>query len=203
MTPESTTDQEYMLRLVAGEDQALNELMNRYQLPLFQYLYRCLQNEDDAKDIAQETFVRVYEHKRKYNPRHKFSTWLYSIASNLVRNLYRWRIRHPTISLDQPLDQPLDQDNNLNIGDKLPSTHLSPAEQLQRTETVDLVQQAIQDLPIDLREALVLAEHENLSQQEIAEIQSCSRKAVENRICRAKTQLRQTLYRLLQTEPPL
>lgn len=89
-----------MSRLAAGHDRALNDLMERHAPKLFNYLIRCLRNEDDAADTAQETFVRVYQNRAKFDLRQKFSTWLYTIATNLVKDRYRWRSRHPQVSLD-------------------------------------------------------------------------------------------------------
>ena len=89
-----------MLRLAQGHDAALNELMQRHADKLFHYLVRQLQNETDAADLAQETFVRVYKHRAKFDSQQKFSTWLYSIASNLARDRLRWRKRHPQTSLE-------------------------------------------------------------------------------------------------------
>src|SRR5260370_967835 len=67
---------------------------------LFHYLIRCLQDEDDAADLAQETFVRVYRQRAKFDLGQKFSTWLYAIATNLVKDRYRYRTRHPQVPLD-------------------------------------------------------------------------------------------------------
>ena len=102
MTPGATDDQDRadMIRLSAGHDDALNDLMDRHGKKLFHYLARALQSEDDAADLAQETFCRVYQSRAKYNPRQKFSTWLYAIATNLVKDRYRYRTRHPQVSLD-------------------------------------------------------------------------------------------------------
>src|SRR5882762_5802656 len=94
-----------MIRLASGHDGALNDLMERHSEKLFHYLIRCLQNEEDAADLAQETFVRVYQNRAKFRPDAKFSTWLYTIASNLVKTRYRFRSRHPEVSLDADKDQ--------------------------------------------------------------------------------------------------
>src|SRR5260370_1183437 len=112
-------DRADMLRLAAGRDAALNSLMERHGSKLFNYLPRSLQSEDDAADLAQETFVRIYQNRARFNPALKFSTWLYAIASNLVRTQFRHRSRHPELALDAensqtgsdpreaiPLDQP-------------------------------------------------------------------------------------------------
>ena len=93
-------DRDDMKRLSVGHDPALNNLMERHGAKLFNYLIRCLQNEEDAADAAQETFVRVYQHRMKFDPDQEFSTWLYTIATNLVKDRYRYRTRHPQVSLD-------------------------------------------------------------------------------------------------------
>src|SRR5438093_177838 len=95
-----------MLRLCAGHDAALRDLMERHAPRLFNYLLRSLQNEDDAADLAQETFVRVFHGRAKFDHKQKFSIWLYAIASNLVRTQFRYRTRHPTVSLDALPDTP-------------------------------------------------------------------------------------------------
>src|SRR5258705_4417664 len=93
-------DRSDMLLLCAGHDAALNKLMERHAPRLFNYLVRSLQNEDDAADLAQETFARVFQNRTSFDPRLKFSTWLYTIASNLVRTQFRYRSRHGALSLD-------------------------------------------------------------------------------------------------------
>jgi len=84
-----------MERLAAGHDAALDGLMERHGERLFHYLIRLLQNENDAADAAQESFVRIYQHRSRFDTRQKFATWLYAIASNLARDRLRWRFRHP------------------------------------------------------------------------------------------------------------
>ena len=89
-----------MERLQAGQDAALNDLMARHATPVFHFLCRMIGNEEDANDLAQETFVRVFKSCGSFRPREKFSTWLFTIAANLARNHFRWRSRHPNVSLD-------------------------------------------------------------------------------------------------------
>src|SRR5271157_5300825 len=93
-------DAQDMARLAGGHAPAFDELMQRHGERLFHYLLRSLQDESDAADLAQETFVRVYQNRTKFDPRQKFATWLYAIASNLVRDRFRWRTRHPQVSLE-------------------------------------------------------------------------------------------------------
>lgn len=186
-------DAQDMSRLEAGEDAALNRLMERHAGKLYNYLVRCLQNEDDAADLAQETFVKVYRNCTWYNPSQKFTTWLYAIATNLVKDRCRWRTRHPQISLDAGNGQP-----DTAFRDILPDQAPLPHERLQAEERTETIRRAVAALPEELRQALVLYEYEDRGHTEIAGILGCSAKAVETRIYRARQQLRSALARLLE-----
>jgi len=186
-------DRADMARLAAGQEAALNDLMERHAERLFRYLVRSLQNEDDAADLAQETFIRVYKHSLKFDARSRFSTWLYSIASNLVRDRFRWRKRHPQVSLDADNDT-----TGKGLHEWIPGQEGSPSDTLQMEERAITVRRAVAALPEQLRLPLILAEYEERSHAEIGEILRCSAKAVETRIYRARQQLRDTLGALLQ-----
>lgn len=180
-----------MARLAAGCGPALNDLMDRHGETLFHYLVRCLQDEEDAADLAQETFVRVYQNGRKYDARQKFSTWLYTIATNLVRDRCRWRSRHPKVSLDAEAGVA-----EASLKDGLASEEARPDERAQVEERAAAVRHAVGALPEELRQPLILSVYEELSQAEIAAILGCSVKAVETRMYRARQQLRASLGEL-------
>lgn len=182
-----------MQRLGAGHDAALNELMGRHGERLFHYLIRSLQSEDEAADLAQEAFVRVYQNRAKFDAGQKFSTWLYAIASNLVKDRYRWRSRHPQVSLDAENEQ-----TGNNLRDYLPAHDPTPSEHLQSDERAEAVRRAVAALPEDLRTPLLLAEYEERSHAEIGGILGCTAKAVELRIYRARQQLRASLGKFLE-----
>ena len=181
-----------MARLAGGHDAALNDLMGRHAERLFHYLVRSLQDETDAADLAQETFVKVYQNREKFDPAQKFSTWLYAIASNLVRDQYRWRSRHPQVSLEAEAGQ-----NEAILKDTLPASEPSPDQTIQTQERALMVREAVAALPEELRQPLILAVYEGLSQAQIADILKCSVKAVETRIYRARLLLRAKLARFL------
>ena len=187
-------DMHDMSRLAAGHDAALNELMERHAEKLFHYLVRSLQCEEDAADLAQETFVKVYQSRTRFDPSQKFSTWLYAIASNLVRDRYRWRSRHPQISLDAQSDA-----TGKSFRDSLAGNDPSPNESVQVEERAEAVRRAVAALPEELRQSLILAEYEERSHAAIGQILGCSAKAVETRIYRARQQLRASLGHLLET----
>ena len=182
-----------MEHLAAGRDAALNDLMERHSEPLFHFLIRLLHDEADATDLAQETFVRVYQNCRKFDLGQKFSTWLYTIATNLARDRLRWRLRHPQVSLDAENDE-----TGAKLGDVLPEKAPLPSETIEANERAATVRDAVAALPEELRVPLVLAEYEGQSQVEIAGILNCSVKAVEMRIYRARQQLRGRLEKLLE-----
>lgn len=190
-------DVQDMARLAAGHDAALNDLMERHAQKLHHYLLRCLRDEEEAADLSQETFVRVYQHRAKFDSGQKFSTWLYTIASNLVRDRYRWRARHPQVSLNAA-----DKETGTELGERLAHPGASPRQTLEMTERVAAIRNAVAGLPEELRAPLILAEYEDKPQAEIAQILSCSVKAVETRIYRARKQLRSALSCLFQPGQP-
>lgn len=182
-----------MARLAGGHYRSLNDLMGRHGEKLFRYLVRSLQSEADAADLAQETFVRVYQNRKKYDDGKKFTVWLYAIASNLVRDCFRRRSRHPQVSLDA--------ENSITgdaFGELLTEDNPLPSETVQARERNAAVRRAVAALPIQLRLPLILAEYEEMSQAEIGKVLCCSAKAVETRIHRARQRLRVSLCQLLE-----
>lgn len=187
-------DAQDMQRLAQGHETALNDLMERHAGKLFHYLVRCLQIEHDAADAAQETFVKVYQHRARFDPEQKFTTWLYAIAANLVKDRYRWRSRHPQVSLEAESDATGD-----SFPDSLPGNDPLPHERAQAAERSETIRRAVAALPEELRQPLILAEYEERSHAEIGSILGCSAKAVETRIYRARQQLRVSLGSLQRT----
>ena len=184
----SALDRADMERLAAGQDAALNDLMGRHATPVFHFLCRMVGNEEDANDLAQETFARVFRARASFRPNEKFSTWLFTIAANLARNHFRWRARHPTVSLDAETG-----DSEQTIGGTLPAGDLAPNEQALAAERAQAVRTAVGKLPEDLREAIVLCEWEDCSIAEAAAILESTPKAVESRLYRARQTLREQL----------
>jgi RNA polymerase sigma-70 factor (ECF subfamily) len=181
-----------MERLIAGHDAALNDLMERHATPVFRFLCRMVCNEDDANDLAQETFVRVFRAKDSFRTNEKFSTWLYTIAANLARNHFRWRARHPNISLETEFGEA-----EQTLGGALPANDPAPSEQVLATERATAVRIAVSKLPEDLREAIVLCEWDERSVAEAAAILETTPKAVESRLYRARQILRERLKQWL------
>ena len=179
-----------MLRLKGGDDLALNELMSRWQKPITGFILRYAGSEADALDLAQETFLRVFEHRESYEPRGKFSTWLFTIAANLCRNHARWRARHPTVPLHGSGD-----DDDPSLENSVPAPGDTPADRAVRDDLARAVRTHVQQLPHDLRTVVLLFEYQELGYEEIAATLGCTPKAVETRLYRARKILRAALAR--------
>lgn len=181
-------DRADMARLAAGHDAALNDLMERHAAAVFRFLFRMLNHEDDANDLAQETFVRVFQARAAFDPEKKFSTWLFTIAANLARNQIRWRTRHPNVSLEAESES-----TEQSLADKLAANAPTPREATLATERAAAVRAAVNELPEDMRAAIVLCEWEERSMAEAAAILEATPKAVESRLYRARQILREQL----------
>ena len=174
--------------LQAGDDSALNELINRHREPLFYFVFRYLRDETAARDVVQETFVRVYFKAAKFVPKSTVKTWIHTIALNLCRDHARWRGRRGgQISLDAPVlyegASPLE----------VPDGAATPSMQAEQSDRFGLLQRAIDRLPHKLKSALVLFSLEGRSQQEAAEVLGTTPKTVELRVYHAKAKLRDAL----------
>lgn len=175
--------------LVAGEDLALNELIQRHRDALFSFAFRYLRDETAAHDVVQECFVRLYFKAASFKPQSTVKTWLYTIAANLCRDRLRWLGRRPT---DVPLDAPIpgsERDTRRELADSAPL----PSDNTAQADRFRHLQQAIDRLPHKLRLAVVLCSLEGKSHQEAADILGTTPKTIELRVYHAKAKLRELL----------
>jgi RNA polymerase sigma-70 factor, ECF subfamily len=186
---EPDPDAQLMLRLKNGEDQVLNELMGRWQQPLVSFIYRYIGQETEALDLAQETFVRVYETRHRYTVQGKFSTWLFAIAANLSRNYLRWRQRRGD-SASKGWDA-----KGGESAESVQSEEDSPDQAAMRSESIALIKEVVNQLPHDLKTIILLYEYQGLPYEEIATVLGCSIKAVEMKLYRTRKLLRERLSR--------
>lgn len=198
VTPMATPDRDDqdradMQRLAAGEDAALDALMQRHAAAVHRLFLGLLGDPQDALDLTQETFVRVYQARHRFRSRERFVPWLFTIATNLARNRIRWRQRHPTVPWDPNPTGPGNAGAGAAPTADCPEVADSPAEILLSRERIDAVRRAVARLPPELREALVLCEWEELSQAEAAAVLGTTVKAVESRLYRARQILRAEL----------
>jgi RNA polymerase sigma-70 factor (ECF subfamily) len=174
------SDAVLMNRLADGDETALESIMGRYKSPVLNFVYRILGNQADAEDVAQDVFVRIYQHRLDYDPKRSFSTWIFGIAHNAAIDRLRWRKKHPADPLDDTLLQAA-------------SHEPSPASATADNELSAIIASAVAELPEDQRVAFVLSEYNDQSHAEIAAIMKISEKAVESRLYRARQTLRQRL----------
>jgi RNA polymerase sigma factor (sigma-70 family) len=178
-------DADLMRRVQGGDEAALGALMERWELPLKGLVGRMVLNAGEAEGLAQETFVRVWQQRARFRMGAEFRPWLFAIAVNLARNRLRWWRRRPEVSLHEW------SETEANGGRR----EAGGNDALERSERAAAVRDAVAALPVELREALVLFEYEQMSHAEIAVTAGCTVKAVESRVARARQKLRAALRR--------
>jgi RNA polymerase sigma-70 factor, ECF subfamily len=179
-----------MLRVRADEPGAFEELVERYQHRLLAVMHHLVGNTEEAEDLSQEVFLRVYRSRKDYHPQAKFSTWLFTIANNLALNSHRRKLRKPSVNLEVNESGPLGPRPAENLlYDRTPA----PDRRLDHQELAGVVQEALTHLNERQRVAVVLNKFEDMSYQEIAEVLQVSTKAVKSLLSRARTQLRELL----------
>lgn len=167
---------------LAGEERAFQELVDRYQTRLLNFIYRTIGDRERAEDLVQEVFIRVYRHLHRFDRSKKFSTWIYTIASNLAKNELRNRSRNPLVLFQAIRKNWQDDDRPLQFED-----HTSrPDDMYRKRHLRDLVEQSVDRLPEHHRQVFVLRELEGKSYEEIAEITSCNLGTVKSRLNRAR-----------------
>lgn len=183
------TDRALMERVKGGDEAALGALMARWEIPIKTVVARIVLNAAEAEELAQETLVRVWQQREKYREGAEFRPWIFSIAINLARNRLRWWRRRPTVELNEWSES----EDGGSFGGVQGGRGTENA--LERKERATAVRAAIAALPVDLREAIVLFEYEQMSHAEIAATVGATPKAVETRIHRARERLRMALTR--------
>ena len=167
---------------LTGEERAFQELVDRYQTRLLNFIYRTIGDRERAEDLVQEVFIRVYRHLHRFDRSKKFSTWIYTIASNLAKNELRNRSRNPLVLFQAIRKNWQDDDRPLQFED--PASR--PDDLYRKRHLRELVEQSVGRLPEHHREVFVLRELEGKSYEEIAEITSCNLGTVKSRLNRAR-----------------
>jgi RNA polymerase sigma-70 factor (ECF subfamily) len=186
----SLSDEDLVLRVQAGENSAFDVLVDRYKVRLYNYLLRLLRDPDEAEETAQETFVKAFIHADKYKTIARFSTWLYTIATNLVRNKLRAKKRAPRfISL---WSRNPDSDEEGPAVDLL-DTSRQPDVEFNDKELGEIINDAIAKIPEKYRTSFVLREINQLSYEEIAAVTGLKLGTVRSRINRARNWFRRLI----------
>jgi RNA polymerase sigma-70 factor, ECF subfamily len=182
-------DRDLMTRLARGDVSALETLIDRWQRPLHSFVFRYLQDGEAARELVQETFLRVYHARERYDRSQRFAGWLFRIAANLARNRLRWRRRHPEVSLDD--EGPPAEASGTFASPLTERQH--PGDVLAGAEAVAALREAIAQMPHALKTTLLLHYYEELSYREIAGALGCSERGVESRLYRARRWLARRL----------
>src|SRR4051794_6888787 len=189
-----------MLRVRDDDAAAFAELVERFQHRLVAVMNHLVGHPDEAEDLAQEVFLRVYRVRKKYRPRAKFSTWLFTIANNLALNALRTRQRKPVVPLDVRDSGPLGP----RPAEQLVRDRAEPpGARIQQQELAVIIQGALEGLNERQRAAVVLNKFEDMNYAEIAEVMGLTTKAVKSLLSRARENLRTALkdYVYMDGEP--
>jgi RNA polymerase sigma-70 factor (ECF subfamily) len=180
--------EELMARIAEGDDSAFEILVNRHQTSILNLVYRFIGDRTQAKDLAQEVFLKVWQSAQNYEPKAKFATWIYRITANLCFNELKSSRRRKWFSFNWS-----DEDGEHTFEETLPDNAPSAEDLLLEKERSRQISDALQSLPDNQRMALVLKRYDELSYQEIGQIIGCSVSAVESLLVRAKKTLQEKL----------
>jgi RNA polymerase sigma-70 factor, ECF subfamily len=182
------TDEELVARTTAGDLDSFNQLVLRWERPIYALAYRTLGREEDARDVVQEAFLRAYRGLHGFKGEAKFSSWLYRITLNLCRDWNRRERRTPIVQVPEGSD-PID----------LVDAHTPPVDSVEdlvaRREMSQAVARAMAELPEEQRTAILLKEYQGLTFQEIADTLGCPLSTVKTRLYQGLSVLRRRLER--------
>jgi RNA polymerase sigma-70 factor, ECF subfamily len=181
-------DGELVRRILAGEDALFETLVRRYQVRVVSHVTRMVGSREDALDLSQEIFLKVFQALDRFNPAYKFSTWLFRIAGNAAIDHLRKR-RPRTV----PLEMPDPEGGGASFQPEQKSNSLDPYGELRNVERGQAIARAIQDLPADFRELIALRHFAGLSYEEIAEVKRMPLGTVKNKLFRARVVLKERL----------
>lgn len=182
---DSERDIELMLLVQGDDDRAFEELIERHQKKVLNLAYKYVGNLEEAEDVAQEVFLRIYKMRKTYKPTAKFATWLYKITVNICLN--EIRDRSYAVSLPLPENDLLTKSNQVY-----------PDEEAKKTELQTIVKSAIDALPKNQKMVVILTKYENMSYDKVAEAMDLSVEAVKSLLFRAKDNLKRMLSKYVE-----
>ena len=182
-----------------GDESAFEELFNRFNGPALSFIYRMIGDRNRTEAIGQEAFLRIFKEAKSYQYPRSFATWFYTIVRNLCKTELRWRSRHPTVSLDEPVrgGGHGDSDGGISWSEQLPSGDGDPVDVLTGQELHIKLEKALLALPDVEREILILKRFQGLKYKEIAEVMDLPVSSVRNRIQSALDTLRKSIKEYL------
>jgi len=183
--PEAMTDEQLVRTVLDGDRERFAEIVERYQTRLVNYLFRLVRNLDDAHDLAQEVFVRVYQALDRFDPKYRFSTWLFRVAQNAaIDQIRRRRFRMVPIGVHE--DEHGEQHRGVELTDEEPLAD----QKVAGAERDAAVRAAIDNLPWEYRELILLRHYGELAYDEIAETKGMPLGTVKNKLFRARQMLK-------------
>ena len=182
------TDEELVTRATAGDLESFNQLVTRWERPIYALAYRTLGRPEEARDVVQEAFLRAFRGLRGFKGQAKFSSWLYRITLNLCHDWMRRERRTPIVQVPEGAD-PMD------LADGLAAPVESVEDLVARREMSEAVAKAMAELPEDQRTAIMLKEYHGLTFQEIAEMLDCPLSTIKTRLYQGLSVLRRRLER--------
>jgi len=186
------TDRELVERFQDGDRSVFDVLVDRHSAKAYQIAYGVLGNREDAEEVSQDVFVRIYRALHKFRGDSEFSTWMYRIAINLARNKYRWnksRGLPQRLSIDEPISNKDGSESKFELTEE----RLQPNEEVELDEFEKNVMEQLHGLPPVYRDALLLRNVEDMSYEDIASTLGCKLGTIKSRIARAREELRRRL----------
>lgn len=181
------TDLFLLERCRVNDEAAFREVVGRYKAKIYNYIYRMTGSSEDAEDLTQEVFIRMYTSIDAFRGQSSLNTWLFRIAGNLcIDRFRRAKNRTPAYSLDEPIHDDL-------AGHEIPDRTYEPHRLLESGEMAEQIQQALARLPEKLRAPLLLHDLEGMPYEEIAQVVGCPLGTVKSRLFNARMQLRRQL----------
>jgi RNA polymerase sigma-70 factor (ECF subfamily) len=196
-------DVRLMLQVRDDVQGAFETLVERYQHRLVGVLAHLVGRPEEAEDLAQEVFLRIYRARKGYRPRAKFSTWLFTIANNVALNHLRAKGRSPMVQIGGGANrggtESAASQEIAPAGEQLPARDGTPSAQMRQVELAEIVREALNVLGEDQKVAVLLNKFEEMSYAEIAEVMGRSEAAIKSLLARARTHLREQLEPYLRT----
>ncbi|MEM8997683.1 MAG: sigma-70 family RNA polymerase sigma factor [Acidobacteriota bacterium] len=180
------SDEELVASILEGQPELFADLVGRYQGRLVNYLYRMLRNQEDAHDLAQEVFVKIYGALDRFDPKYRFSTWLFRVAQNAAIDTIRKR-RLKLVSIHR-------DDSDGDGGDwELPGEDPTPYQTSRNIERGSAIHKAIDELPHEYKELISMRHYAELSYDDIAKLKDMPLGTVKNKLFRGRQMLKEKL----------
>ncbi len=187
-------DSQLILKFIDGDVQAFNVLVNRWQNRIYNFVFKVLGKREDAKDVTQKTFIKVYKNLRKLKDKQKFSAWIHQIAMNLCRDEMRKNKRSPTISIHEKIRTSTGEE--MELKDFLSDGSTDIADELFQGEVVEIIRKGLKMIPEEQRIVIIMKEYQGLKFREISDILQEPLNTIKSRMYYGLNALRKALAEL-------